>query len=94
MNSAEEAIVTLTYLAGAVCIVLVTLSVGWILVWKCVLAKMPFIQELFDLKPHTHNKLDGRKSLSFEERYAQYKRVRVRLCVSNSYRKDASGLTA
>jgi hypothetical protein len=75
MNSAEEAIVTLTYLAGAVCIVLVTLSVGWILVWKCVLAKMPFVQELFDLKPHAH-KPDARKSLSFEERYAQYKRVR------------------
>jgi hypothetical protein len=75
MNSAEEAIVTLTYLAGAVCIVLVTLSVGWILVWKCVLAKMPFVQELFDLKPKKPSAHDE-KSISFQDRYQAYKRVR------------------
>lgn len=75
MDRVEELFVTLTYLAGAVFIVLITLAIGWILVWKCVLAKMPFVQELFDLKP-TKSKLDGDKSLSFEERYAQYKRVR------------------
>lgn len=86
MQSAEEAVVTVTYLAGAVLIVLATLSVGWILVWKCVLAKMPFVQELFDLKPRK-SKLDGQKLLSFEERYAQYKRVRLSIyppCNRNS----------
>uniref|UniRef100_K3X3M4 Uncharacterized protein n=1 Tax=Globisporangium ultimum (strain ATCC 200006 / CBS 805.95 / DAOM BR144) TaxID=431595 RepID=K3X3M4_GLOUD len=51
MASAEELFVMAAYLSGAVCIVLFTLAVGWIIVWKCVLSKMPFVQELFDLKP-------------------------------------------
>lgn len=51
MVASGELFVMAAYLSGAVCIVLFTLSVGWIIVWKCVLSKMPFVQELFDLKP-------------------------------------------
>jgi hypothetical protein len=64
-------------------IVLLTLSIGWIVVWKCVLSKMPFIQELFDLKPtkkdhEQHSKKDktnSKPSISFEDRYQLYRKV-------------------
>ncbi|RLN98862.1 hypothetical protein BBJ28_00008023 [Nothophytophthora sp. Chile5] len=73
-----ELVVTAAYLSGAVCIVLFTLALGWIVVWKCVLAKMPFVQELFDLKPKKPSTHDE-KSISFQDRYQAYKRVRMRL---------------
>lgn len=65
------------YLSGAVCIVLLTLTLGWIVVWKCVLAKMPFIQELFDLHPkHCHkDPIHEPPSLSYQQRYKAYRRV-------------------
>ncbi|TMW69666.1 hypothetical protein Poli38472_001822 [Pythium oligandrum] len=71
-----ELLVTAAYLSGAVCIVLFTLSVGWIVVWKFVLAKMPFVQELFDLKPKPVATDDKEKSISFQERYQSYRRKR------------------
>ncbi|CCI10987.1 unnamed protein product [Albugo candida] len=66
------------YLSGAVCIVLLTLTLGWIVVWKCVLAKMPFIQELFDLHPkHCHkDPIHEPPSLSYQQRYKAYRRKR------------------
>ncbi|OWZ01892.1 hypothetical protein PHMEG_00026646 [Phytophthora megakarya] len=70
----EELVVTGAYVSGAVCIVLFTLSISWLVVWKCVLAKMPFIQELFDLKPKKPSAHDE-KSISFQDRYQAYKRV-------------------
>ncbi|DAZ97644.1 TPA: hypothetical protein N0F65_003962 [Lagenidium giganteum] len=75
-----DVLVMAAYLSGAVGIVLFTLSVGWIVVWKCVLSKMPFVQELFDLKPKPVN--DSAKgdvaapSLSFQDRFAAYRRKR------------------
>jgi hypothetical protein len=71
----EELVVTGAYVSGAVCIVLFTLSISWLVVWKCVLAKMPFVQELFDLKPKKPSAHDE-KSISFQDRYQAYKRVR------------------
>lgn len=71
----EEIILVGAYVSGAVCIVLFTLSISWLVVWKCVLAKMPFIQELFDLKPTTQSVHDE-KSISFQDRYQAYKRKR------------------
>lgn len=83
-NSANssELFVMAAYLSGAVCIVLFTLALGWIIVWKCVLSKMPFVQELFDLKPSGIR--DGADvaaessslPLSFQERVAAARRVR------------------
>uniref|UniRef100_M4BVK4 Uncharacterized protein n=1 Tax=Hyaloperonospora arabidopsidis (strain Emoy2) TaxID=559515 RepID=M4BVK4_HYAAE len=70
----EELAVTGIYVSGAVCIVLLTLSISWLVVWKCVLSKMPFIQELFDLTPKKPSTLDA-KSISFQDRYQAYKRV-------------------
>jgi len=60
------------YLFGALCIVLLTLSIGWIVVWKCVLARMPFIQELFDLNA-TEKSRDKGDTKTFEDRFQQYK---------------------
>ncbi|GMF30410.1 unnamed protein product [Phytophthora lilii] len=74
----EELVVTGAYVSGAVCIVLFTLTISWLVVWKCVLAKMPFIQELFDLKPKKPSAHDE-KSISFQDRYQAYKRVRRRV---------------
>jgi hypothetical protein len=75
----SDLLVVAAYLSGAVCIVLFTLSIGWIVVWKYVLAKMPFIQELFDLKPKPPGSAtsDGKdaKSISFQSRYESYRRV-------------------
>uniref|UniRef100_A0AAV1V1Y5 Uncharacterized protein n=1 Tax=Peronospora matthiolae TaxID=2874970 RepID=A0AAV1V1Y5_9STRA len=71
----EELAVTGIYVSGAVCIVLLTLSISWLVVWKCVLSKMPFIQELFDLTPKKPSTLDA-KSISFQDRYQAYKRKR------------------
>ncbi|RMX63251.1 hypothetical protein KXD40_006433 [Peronospora effusa] len=68
-------VVTGAYVFGAVCIVLFTLTISWLVVWKCVLAKMPFIQELFDLKPKKLSAHDE-KSISFQDRYKAYKRKR------------------
>lgn len=81
----EDVVVMGAYLSGAVAIVLFTLSIGWILVWKYVLAKMPFIQELFDLKPKNSAQSQSQHAednktkapLSFQDRYESYKRVRV-----------------
>lgn len=81
----EDVVVMGAYLSGAVAIVLFTLSIGWILVWKYVLAKMPFIQELFDLKPKNSNQSQSQHAeddktkapLSFQDRYESYKRVRL-----------------
>ncbi|KAG3110539.1 hypothetical protein PI124_g10389 [Phytophthora idaei] len=42
---------------------------------RCVLAKMPFIQELFDLKPKKPSAHEE-KSISFQDRYQAYKRKR------------------
>ncbi|KAE8999767.1 hypothetical protein PF011_g14479 [Phytophthora fragariae] len=42
---------------------------------RCVLAKMPFVQELFDLKPKKPSAHDE-KSISFQDRYQAYKRKR------------------
>ena len=70
----KEVVITGAYVSGAICIVLLTLSISWLVVWKCVLAKMPFIQELFDLKP-TNMTTHAKKSLSFQDRYQAYKRV-------------------
>ncbi|KAG6969883.1 hypothetical protein JG687_00002930 [Phytophthora cactorum] len=71
----EELVVTGAYVLGAVCIVLLTLTISWLVVWKCVLAKMPFIQELFDLKPKKPSAHEE-KSISFQDRYQAYKRKR------------------
>ncbi|TDH70265.1 hypothetical protein CCR75_001636 [Bremia lactucae] len=71
----EEIVVAGAYVFGAVCIVLFTLSLSWLVVWKCVLAKMPFIQELFDLQPKKTPAHDD-KSISFQDRYQAYKRKR------------------
>ncbi|CEG36231.1 uncharacterized protein PHALS_00550 [Plasmopara halstedii] len=71
----EEMVLAGAYVSGAVCIVLLTLTISWLVVWKCVLAKMPFIQELFDLKPKTQTVLEE-KSISFQDRYQAYKRKR------------------
>ncbi|KAL4139566.1 hypothetical protein PRNP1_003346 [Phytophthora ramorum] len=71
----EELVVTGAYVSGAVCIVLFTLTISWLVVWKCVLAKMPFVQELFDLKPKKPSAHDE-KSISFQDRYQAYKRKR------------------
>ncbi|ETI44748.1 hypothetical protein F443_10573 [Phytophthora nicotianae P1569] len=71
----EELVATGAYVSGAVCIVLFTLTISWLVVWKCVLAKMPFIQELFDLKPKKPSAHDE-KSISFQDRYQAYKRKR------------------
>lgn len=88
--SGEELFVMAAYLSGAVCIVLFTLSVGWIIVWKLVLSKMPFIQELFDLKPATASansnahedveSIPGTKPISFQDRVEATKRVSVCVC--------------
>ena len=71
----EELVLTGVYVAGAVCIVLLTLSISWLVVWKCVLSKMPFVQELFDLTPENPSAVDVVKSISFQDRYQAYKRV-------------------
>ncbi|KAG7390285.1 hypothetical protein PHYPSEUDO_008423 [Phytophthora pseudosyringae] len=71
----EELVVTGAYVSGAVCIVLFTLTISWLVVWKCVLAKMPFVQELFDLK-QKQSAAHDEKSISFQDRYEAYKRVR------------------
>ncbi|KUF85558.1 hypothetical protein AM587_10004451 [Phytophthora nicotianae] len=78
----EELVVTGAYVSGAVCIVLFTLTISWLVVWKCVLAKMPFIQELFDLKPKKPSAHDE-KSISFQDRYQAYKRVCPCICNYN-----------
>ncbi|KAJ0389862.1 hypothetical protein P43SY_010462 [Pythium insidiosum] len=80
----SELLIMGAYLSGAVCIVLFTLSIGWIVVWKFVLAKMPFIQELFDLKPKSASATataaaedaEKPKSISFQQRYEAYRRKR------------------
>lgn len=88
MVASDELFVMAAYLSGAVCIVLFTLSMGWIIVWKLVLSKMPFIQELFDLKPanapasatsaHEDGESipgNGSKAISFQDRVEATKRV-------------------
>ena len=45
----KEYIAAGLYLLGSIAIVIVTLCIGWIVVWKFVLSKIPFIQELFEL---------------------------------------------
>ncbi|GLD95571.1 hypothetical protein PINS_up004248 [Pythium insidiosum] len=79
----SELLIMAAYLSGAVCIVLFTLSIGWIVVWKFVLSKMPFIQELFDLKPKSAAPTAAKpgddekpKSISFQQRYEAYRRKR------------------
>ena len=37
------------YTVGSFAIVVGTLFVGWMLVWRCLLVKMPFVREIFDL---------------------------------------------
>jgi hypothetical protein len=37
------------YTIGSLAIVCGTLLLGWILVWRCLLVKMPFVREIFDL---------------------------------------------
>lgn len=96
MVASGELFVMAAYLSGAVCIVLFTLSVGWIIVWKLVLSKMPFIQELFDLKPtnaagapasatseHEDSESipdSGSKPVSFQDRVEATKRVSICMC--------------
>lgn len=86
MVASDELFVMAAYLSGAVCIVLFTLSMGWIIVWKLVLSKMPFIQELFDLKPASASATSahedgesipgsGSKTISFQDRVEATKRV-------------------
>ncbi|TYZ59819.1 hypothetical protein PybrP1_004389 [[Pythium] brassicae (nom. inval.)] len=77
-GSGSELFVMAAYLSGAVCIVLFTLALGWIIVWKCVLSKMPFVQELFDLKPSgvSGPASENSTSLSFQERVAAARRKR------------------
>lgn len=90
----EDVVVMGAYLSGAVAIVLFTLSIGWILVWKYVLAKMPFIQELFDLKPKNsgQNQHAEEAPLSFQDRYESYKRVR--LLAAGASRSDTDSVAA
>jgi hypothetical protein len=35
---------------------------GWLIVWKCVLAKMPFVQEIFDLDQSKKRKVEEPKT--------------------------------
>jgi hypothetical protein len=62
----------LVYFIGAICIVLVTLSIGWILVWKYMLSKMNFVRELLDLNS-PKQAATATPPTSFDERFRQYK---------------------
>ncbi|KAF0701324.1 Aste57867_8174 [Aphanomyces stellatus] len=64
------------YVLGAICIVLLTLALGWIIVWKFLLSKIKFIRELLDLnptKPAGPTAADAQRPTTFDERLRQYK---------------------
>ncbi|KDO22975.1 hypothetical protein SPRG_11822 [Saprolegnia parasitica CBS 223.65] len=65
-------VVRAMYFVGAVCIVLVTLALGWVVVWKLMLSKMKLVRELLDLNPPT-SPPPASKPASFDERLKQYK---------------------
>ncbi|OQS07860.1 hypothetical protein THRCLA_20045 [Thraustotheca clavata] len=69
IESGSSAIVRGAYLVGAVGIVLITLAIGWICVWKFMLSRMKLVRELLDLNSTT----PLAPQASFDERLKQYK---------------------
>ena len=49
MDLGNPLLVAGLYTVGSFAIVVGTLFVGWMLVWRCLLVKMPFVREIFDL---------------------------------------------
>ncbi|ETV79760.1 hypothetical protein H257_06990 [Aphanomyces astaci] len=73
----DEYVTRGVYVFGAICILLVTLSLGWITVWKFLLSKISFIRELLDLNPSNPAPPPTSDATlvptSFDERLRQYK---------------------
>ncbi|OQR94046.1 hypothetical protein ACHHYP_01902 [Achlya hypogyna] len=72
-ETAGAVAVRAVYFVGAICIVLVTLAIGWVAVWKLMLSKMKIVRELLDLNPPTTSAPPADKPASFDERLQQYK---------------------
>ncbi|ETV96039.1 hypothetical protein H310_10687 [Aphanomyces invadans] len=72
----DEYVTRGAYVLGAIGILLVTLSVGWITVWKFLLSKISFIRELLDLNPAKPTPAASdtpQPPTSFDDRLRQYK---------------------
>ena len=37
------------YALGSIAIVFGALATGWMIMWRCILVRMPFVREIFDL---------------------------------------------
>ncbi|KAH9138196.1 hypothetical protein AeRB84_017448 [Aphanomyces euteiches] len=72
----DDYVMRAAYVAGAMSIVLVTLALGWVTVWKLLLSRISFIRELLDMnpkKPAAPTPSTSRKPTSFDERLREYK---------------------